>query len=83
MTEARGKERGTPTVVNSWGEMNTSRSVLAASMDDRLNNPVQSFNLFNAYVSSASSLVEKLITFCLLLLIAAFGCGEKRWQRMC
>ncbi|CAN6975420.1 unnamed protein product [Brassica rapa subsp. trilocularis] len=40
VTEARGKERGTPTVVNSWGEMNTSRSVLAASMDDRLNNPL-------------------------------------------
>uniref|UniRef100_A0A1J3GUY3 WD repeat-containing protein 74 n=1 Tax=Noccaea caerulescens TaxID=107243 RepID=A0A1J3GUY3_NOCCA len=40
VTEARGKERGTPSVVNTWGEMNASRSVLAASMDDRPNNPL-------------------------------------------
>ncbi|CAH8389559.1 unnamed protein product [Eruca vesicaria subsp. sativa] len=40
VTEARGKERGTPTVVNTWGEMNASRSVLAASMDDRSSNPL-------------------------------------------
>ncbi|CAN6816982.1 unnamed protein product, partial [Brassica oleracea] len=40
VTEARGKERGTPTVVNTWGEMNASRCVLAASMDDRPSNPL-------------------------------------------
>ncbi|EOA40338.1 hypothetical protein CARUB_v10009063mg [Capsella rubella] len=40
VTEARGKERGTPTVVNTWGEMNASRTVLAASIDDRLRNPL-------------------------------------------
>ncbi|CAA7030683.1 unnamed protein product [Microthlaspi erraticum] len=40
VTEARGKERGTPTVVNTWGEMNANRSVIAASMDDRLDNPL-------------------------------------------
>nr|VDD06277.1 unnamed protein product [Brassica rapa] len=40
VTEARGKERGTPTVVNTWGEMNASRSVLASSMDDRPSNPL-------------------------------------------
>ncbi|CAN8290845.1 unnamed protein product [Cochlearia groenlandica] len=40
VTEARGKERGTPTVVNTWGEMNASRSVLVASMDDKLINPL-------------------------------------------
>jgi ribosome biogenesis protein NSA1 len=46
VTEARGQERGIPTVVNTWGEMNASRSVLAASIDDRLRNPVKSFILF-------------------------------------
>ncbi|KAL9307653.1 putative transcription factor WD40-like family [Arabidopsis thaliana] len=40
VTEARGQERGIPTVVNTWGEMNASRSVLAASIDDRLRNPL-------------------------------------------
>ncbi|KAG2303871.1 hypothetical protein Bca52824_032522 [Brassica carinata] len=40
VTEARGKERGTPIVVNTWGEPNASRCVLAASMDDRLSNPL-------------------------------------------
>ncbi|ESQ33938.1 hypothetical protein EUTSA_v10007651mg [Eutrema salsugineum] len=40
VTEARGKERGTPTVVNTWGETNASRCVLAASIDDRLSNPL-------------------------------------------
>ncbi|XP_056848704.1 uncharacterized protein LOC108818648 isoform X2 [Raphanus sativus] len=40
VTEARGKERGTPTVVNTWGEANASRCVLASSMDDRLTNPL-------------------------------------------
>ncbi|KFK44924.1 hypothetical protein AALP_AA1G320300 [Arabis alpina] len=38
--EARGKERSTPTVVNTWGEMNASRCVLASSMNDRLKNPL-------------------------------------------
>lgn len=49
MTEPRGKERGIPTVVNTWGEMNASRTVLAASIDDRLRNPVI-FHSFLVYV---------------------------------
>ncbi|KAL1212836.1 hypothetical protein V5N11_019284 [Cardamine amara subsp. amara] len=40
VTEARGKDRENPTVVNTWGEMNASRTVLAASIDDRLRNPL-------------------------------------------
>lgn len=50
MTEARGKERATPTVVNTWGEMNASRSVLAASMDDRPNNPVKKKKNFPSFM---------------------------------
>ncbi|CAH8355433.1 unnamed protein product [Eruca vesicaria subsp. sativa] len=38
--EARGKERGTPNVVNTWGEMNASKCVLASSIDDRPSNPL-------------------------------------------
>lgn len=58
VTEARGKERGTPTVVNTWGEANASRCVLASSMDDRLTNPVIKFHPFlkNVMIEEAKGL---------------------------
>ncbi|XP_010549427.1 PREDICTED: WD repeat-containing protein 74 isoform X2 [Tarenaya hassleriana] len=38
--EARGKERGLATVVDRWGEPDSSRCVLAASMNDRHRDPL-------------------------------------------
>lgn len=57
MIEARGKERGTPTVVNTWGEMKPSRCVLASSMDDSLRNPVKFHTFFVSFLVISFSLM--------------------------
>ncbi|GKV05443.1 hypothetical protein SLEP1_g17456 [Rubroshorea leprosula] len=49
--EARGKEGGVPKVVEKWGDPDASKSLLAASIDDRKTEPVYvaSFFLLFAY----------------------------------
>ncbi|KAM7264981.1 hypothetical protein ACFE04_002664 [Oxalis oulophora] len=40
VTEARSKQGGVPKVVERWGELDSSKCVLAASIDDRKFNPL-------------------------------------------
>jgi hypothetical protein len=38
--EANGNQEGVPRVVEKWGELDSSKCVLAASCNDRKNDPV-------------------------------------------
>ena len=40
VTEARSNEGGIPKVVDRWGEPDSSKCILAASIDDRKSGPV-------------------------------------------
>lgn len=42
--EAKGEEKGAPKVVERWGEPDSSRAVVAASIVDRELDPVWIFN---------------------------------------